>query len=61
MRGVLRQVHIRLRPNGCGWAHFEKKCISGQPDYPSDHTVKLVQWQPPGLCYRVAYNQKKAF
>lgn len=48
--------------DGCGWAPFEKKCISGHPDYPSDHTVTIVQWDPlPCTCYKAAYNEKRAF
>lgn len=42
---------------GCGWAPLEDdpvehlrmgKCISGTPDYPSDQTVKVVQWETKG-------------
>ena len=49
--------------DGCGWAALPApgKCISGNPDYPSDHTVTVVQWAPPTMCYMFAYNTKKAF
>ena len=49
--------------DGCGWAALPApgKCISGNPDYPSDHTVTVVQWAPPSMCYMFSYNTKKAF
>jgi hypothetical protein len=46
---------------GCGWAPFENKCISGTPDYPCEDDLTVVQWEDPYLCYKVSYNDKKAF
>ena len=33
---------------GCGWAPLEGMCISGTPDYPSNQTVTVVQWETKG-------------
>jgi hypothetical protein len=41
---------------GCGWAPLDNrtssgplgKCISGTPDYPSDQSVTVVQWETKG-------------
>jgi len=41
---------------GCGWAPLDNKtaagpvgfCISGMPDYPSNQTVTVVQWETKG-------------
>merc|ERR1719409_2476249 len=53
----------RMCEKGCGWAPelsdtathgapgpsgSHGKCISGTPDYPSDLTVKVVQWETKG-------------
>jgi hypothetical protein len=47
--------HSCMCEKGCGWApsladgsHGVGKCISGTPDYPSDNTVKVVQWETKG-------------
>ena len=40
---------------GCGWAPLEQKCISGTPDYPSDQSVTIVQWETKG-CSNCSYS-----
>merc|ERR1719163_1167162 len=39
-----------METRGCGWAPFERKCISGTPDFPCDDTVTVIQWDPPAYC-----------
>jgi len=70
----LSTAYTCMCEDGCGWAPIEGRCISGTPDYPSDQTVTVVQWETKGCpdracprggprsqCYRASYNQKRAF
>lgn len=57
---AITDSHTCIHAKGCGWAPFEKQCVSGTPDFPSgEYTV--VQWEPPVHCYSVSWNEKRAF
>ena len=58
--GVKLVENVCIDAKGCGWAPFEKKCVSGTPDFPCG-TFTVVQWEPPAHCYQVSYNEKRAF
>jgi hypothetical protein len=57
----ISNAHDCMSEAGCGWAPIEKVCISGTPDFPCRDNLKVVQWDPPALCYKAAYNDKRAF
>ena len=54
-------AHDCISEDGCGWAPFEKRCVSGTPDFPCDDSVTVIQWHPPAYCYKASYNEKVAF
>jgi len=58
---AITTAHTCISEPGCGWAPFEEKCVSGTPDFPCDDTVTVIQWEPPAYCYKVSYNEKRAF
>ena len=50
-----------MATQGCGWSAFEKKCVSGRPDWPTTLPSLATQWDLPGVCLQFTYNEKKAF
>jgi len=58
---AITEVDECINAKGCGWAPFEKKCVSGTPDFPCSQNYTVIQWEPPTHCYKVAYNEKRAF
>merc|ERR1711988_1920168 len=57
---AITDSHACIEAKGCGWAPFERQCVSGTPDFPCG-SYTIIQWEPPAQCYTVSYNEKRAF
>jgi hypothetical protein len=58
------KAHACVQLPGCGWAPFEKYCVSGTENFHSKCggvACTIVQWEPSTQCYKASWNDKRAF